>query len=82
MISFVLRDEVRYQQKAIKMKLTQHPPFYSPRPQFVMVSRVTLLLRGLGHAIGQERSIASCWKERALTVLRENNEEEFLNKYK
>ena len=58
----------------------EDPVIELPR-EFVMVARVSLLLRGLGHAIGQERNIADCWKERAATVLIENGEKEFLDKY-
>ena len=39
--------------------------------EFVMVSRVSLMLRGLGHALKQPRSIAQCWRPFAERVLRE-----------
>ena len=36
---------------------------------FIMVSRCSLLLRGLAHALGQSRSIAELWKPIALEEL-------------
>lgn len=44
-----------------------------PRP-LLMVSRCTTMLRGLGHALHQSRSIAHAWKPIAEKVLREEGE--------
>jgi len=46
--------------------------------EFVMVSRVSLMLRGLGHALKQPRSIATAWRPLAERVLRENGEEAYI----
>jgi len=39
--------------------------------QYIMASRVSILLRGLGHAVHQSRSVAKAWKPIAEKVLRE-----------
>jgi hypothetical protein len=39
-----------------------------------MASRVSILLRGLGHAVHQSRSVAKAWREIAVKAL--NDEEE------
>ncbi|KAL3816331.1 hypothetical protein ACHAXA_011431 [Cyclostephanos tholiformis] len=42
--------------------------------QYIMASRVSILLRGLGHAVHQSRSVAKSWKPIAVKVLREEGE--------
>jgi len=39
---------------------------------FIMVSRSTLMLRGLAHALHQSRSVAKAWRPIAERVLRED----------
>lgn len=39
---------------------------------FLMVSRITLMLRGLAHALHQSRSVAKAWRPIAERVLRED----------
>ena len=39
--------------------------------QYIMASRVSILLRGLGHAVHQSRSVAKAWRPIAERVLRE-----------
>lgn len=39
--------------------------------QYIMASRVSILLRGLGHAVHQSRSVAKAWRPIAEKVLRE-----------
>lgn len=40
--------------------------------EYVLLSRSTLLIRGLAHALHQPRSIAKAWKPIAERVLEEN----------
>jgi hypothetical protein len=47
----------------------QDPVIDLPRP-FLMVSRASLLLRGLAHALKQSRSVAKSWRPIAEFVLR------------
>jgi hypothetical protein len=42
--------------------------------QYIMASRVSILLRGLGHAVHQSRSVAKAWKPIALKVLKEEGQ--------
>ena len=42
--------------------------------QYIMASRVSILLRGLGHAVHQSRSVAKAWRPIAEKVLREEGE--------
>eukprot|EP00986_Skeletonema_menzelii_P014610 scaffold9817_cov154-Skeletonema_menzelii.AAC.4 len=42
--------------------------------QYIMASRVSILLRGLGHAVHQSRSVAKAWRPIAGKVLREEGE--------
>ena len=39
--------------------------------QYIMASRVSILLRGLGHAVHQSRSVAKAWKPIAEKVLKD-----------
>lgn len=39
--------------------------------QYIMASRVSILLRGLGHAVHQSRSVAKAWKPIAVKALEE-----------
>lgn len=39
--------------------------------QYIMASRVSILLRGLGHAVHQSRSVAKAWKPIAINALKE-----------
>ncbi|GMI54956.1 hypothetical protein ScalyP_jg3585 [Parmales sp. scaly parma] len=57
-------------QKFMEYLEGEDPIVELPR-EFVMVSRVSLMLRGLGHALKQPRSIAQCWRPFAERVLRE-----------
>ena len=55
-------------------KLQSRDPIESlPRP-LLMVSRCSTMLRGLGHALHQSRSIAKAWKPIAEKVLRDEGE--------
>lgn len=55
-------------------RLQSRDPIESlPRP-FLMVSRCSTMLRGLGHALHQSRSIAKAWKPIAEKVLRDEGE--------
>ena len=55
-------------------KLQSKDPIESlPRP-LLMVSRCSTMLRGLGHALHQSRSIAKAWKPIAEKVLRDERE--------
>ena len=51
----------------------QDPVVELPKP-FLMVSRASLLLRGLAHALKQSRSVAKCWRPIAESVLRAERE--------
>eukprot|EP00970_Alexandrium_tamarense_P004410 scaffold749_cov193-Alexandrium_tamarense.AAC.10 len=42
--------------------------------QYIMASRVSILLRGLGHAVHQSRSVAEAWKPIAEKVLKEEGQ--------
>eukprot|EP00984_Skeletonema_dohrnii_P026132 scaffold15425_cov141-Skeletonema_dohrnii-CCMP3373.AAC.5 len=42
--------------------------------QYILASRVSILLRGLGHAVHQSRSVAKAWRPIAEKVLREEGE--------
>ncbi|KAL7546219.1 hypothetical protein ACHAWF_009558 [Thalassiosira exigua] len=42
--------------------------------QYIMASRVSIILRGLGHAVHQSRSAAKAWKPIAERVLREEKQ--------
>ena len=42
--------------------------------QYIMASRVSILLRGLGHAVHQSRSVAKAWKPIAEMALAEEGE--------
>jgi len=42
--------------------------------QYIMASRVSILLRGLGHAVHQSRSVAKAWRPIAEKVLRQEGE--------
>jgi aarF domain-containing kinase len=42
--------------------------------QYIMASRVSILLRGLGHAVHQSRSVAKSWKPIAVKVLKEEGQ--------
>ena len=42
--------------------------------QYIMASRVSILLRGLGHAVHQSRSVAKAWKPIAMKVLNEEGQ--------
>lgn len=46
------------------------PVIHLPQ-QYIMASRVTILLRGLGHAVHQSRSVAKAWKPIAEKALSE-----------
>jgi hypothetical protein len=46
----------------------QDPIIELPKP-FLMVSRSSLLLRGLAHALKQNRSVAKSWRPIAESVL-------------
>lgn len=50
---------------------SQDPIVQLPK-DFIMVSRTTLILRGLCHALRQSRSIAKSWRHIAERVLRED----------
>jgi aarF domain-containing kinase len=39
--------------------------------QYIMASRVSILLRGLGHAVHQSRSVAKAWRPIAVKALEE-----------
>jgi len=58
--------------------LEKRDPIVSLPREFVMVCRVSLMLRGLGHALKQPRSIASAWRPIAERVLREAGEENYI----
>ena len=45
------------------------------RDDYVMVARATVLLRALGHALGQHRSVAKMWRPLAERVMREAGED-------
>eukprot|EP00527_Entomoneis_sp_CCMP2396_P006394 CAMPEP_0198155298 /NCGR_PEP_ID=MMETSP1443-20131203/69064_1 /TAXON_ID=186043 /ORGANISM="Entomoneis sp., Strain CCMP2396" /LENGTH=608 /DNA_ID=CAMNT_0043822045 /DNA_START=84 /DNA_END=1910 /DNA_ORIENTATION=- len=53
-------------------KLQEKDPVISIANDFVMVSRCTLLLRGLAHALKQSRTIARAWRPIAERVLQED----------
>ncbi len=42
--------------------------------QYILASRVSILLRGLGHAVHQSRSVAKAWRPIAEKVLREEGD--------
>lgn len=42
--------------------------------QYIMASRVSILLRGLGHAVHQSRSVAKAWKPIAEKVLKDEGQ--------
>ncbi|GMH61085.1 hypothetical protein TrST_g378 [Triparma strigata] len=54
--------------------LQKKDPIQDLPREFVMVSRVSLMLRGLGKAIGQERSVAQAWVGHARKVLKMEEE--------
>ena len=47
-------------------------PIISFPNEFLMIGRCSILLRGLAHALGQSRSVASIWRPIAERVLRED----------
>jgi hypothetical protein len=51
----------------------QDPIVELPKP-FLMVSRSSLLLRGLAHALKQSRSVAKSWRPIAESVIRGEHE--------
>jgi len=53
-------------------QIQEMDPIYSLPKDFVMVSRCTLLLRGLAHAVKQSRTIAKAWRPIAERVLAED----------
>jgi predicted unusual protein kinase regulating ubiquinone biosynthesis (AarF/ABC1/UbiB family) len=50
-------------------KLQAIDPIISIPDQFIMIGRTSIMLRGLGHALHQHRSIAKSWKLMAQKVL-------------
>ena len=58
--------------------MEKEDPIVALPREFVMVSRVSLMLRGLGHALKQPRSIAKAWRPLAERVLREEGEEKYI----
>jgi hypothetical protein len=48
----------------------QDPVLQLPR-DFIMVGRVSIMIRGLAHALNQSRSVAKAWKPIAEKVLRD-----------
>lgn len=52
--------------------LERRDPIISLPYDFIMVGRATLMLRGLGHALHQSRSVAKAWRPIAERVLRED----------
>jgi len=53
-------------------QIQEQDPVISLPTDFVMVSRCTLLLRGLAHALKQSRTIAKAWRPIAERVLKED----------
>ncbi len=50
-------------------KLQAIDPIINIPDQFIMIGRTSIMLRGLGHALHQHRSIAKSWKPLAQEVL-------------
>ena len=50
-------------------KLQKIDPILTIPDQFIMIGRTSIMLRGLGHALHQSRSIAKSWKLIAEKVL-------------
>lgn len=50
-------------------KLQAIDPIINIPDQFIMIGRTSIMLRGLGHALHQHRSIAKSWKPLAEKVL-------------
>lgn len=53
-------------------ELERGDPIVQLPQQFIMISRASLILRGLAHALNQSRSMAKCWKPIAERVLKED----------
>jgi len=54
-------------------KLQAIDPIMNIPDQFIMIGRTSIMLRGLGHALHQSRSIAKSWKPLAEKVLAEES---------
>jgi predicted unusual protein kinase regulating ubiquinone biosynthesis (AarF/ABC1/UbiB family) len=52
--------------------LQQRDPIIELPTDFIMISRASLILRGLAHALHQTRSVASIWRPMAERVLKED----------
>jgi len=55
-------------------ELHNKDPVHHLPQQYIMASRVSILLRGLGHAVHQSRSVAKAWREIAVTALKDEEE--------
>lgn len=53
-------------------ELQSRDPIMDLPRDFLMVSRTSLMIRGLAHALHQSRSVASAWRPIAERVLRED----------
>jgi len=52
-------------------ELESRDPIIQLPNDFIMISRASLILRGLSHALHQSRSVARCWRPLAERVIQE-----------